>query len=101
MIFPNETELSDQGQMNEGELSTSLALKGIPNLSEEISINRDLYVAEYAESPVHPGRWPAALLAHGDDSAGGDRRTPDQTREIRHRNGLGRGRVGRGRGPHR
>jgi len=53
MIFPNETELSDQGQMNEGELSTSLALKGIPNLSEEISINRDLYVAEYAESPVH------------------------------------------------
>ena len=53
IVFPNEKELSDQGQMNEGEMSTSLALKGIPNLAEEITINRDLYLAGYAESPVH------------------------------------------------
>lgn len=53
LVFPNEVDLSDQGQINEGETSTSLALKGIPNLVEEISINRDMYLAEYAESPVH------------------------------------------------
>lgn len=53
LVFPNETDLSDQGQMNEGETSTALALKGIPNLAEEIAINRDLYLAKYAESPVH------------------------------------------------
>lgn len=53
LVFPNETDLSDQGQMNEGETSTAMALKGIPNLAEEITINRDLYLAEYAESPVH------------------------------------------------
>ncbi len=53
LVFPNENDLSDMGQMNEGEMSTALALKGIPNLSEEITVNRDLYLAEYAESPVH------------------------------------------------
>lgn len=53
LVFPNEMDLTNQGQMNEGETSTSLALKGIPNLAEEITINRDLYLAEYAESPVH------------------------------------------------
>ena len=53
LVFPNDLELSDQGQMNEGETSTSLALKGIPNLAEELIINRDLYLAEYTESAVH------------------------------------------------
>lgn len=44
--------LSD-GAMNEGEISTQMGLRGIPTLSENIMISRDLLIAEYLDLPVH------------------------------------------------
>lgn len=42
-----------QGHMHEGEVSTLLGLKGIPDLAEEVQILRDLHLAKYAEASVH------------------------------------------------
>lgn len=52
-LFPNEESLLKNGQMHEGAVSTYLGLKGIPALAEEISLQRDLYLAQYAETSVH------------------------------------------------
>ncbi|MBL4670292.1 MAG: dihydroorotase [Flavobacteriales bacterium] len=51
--FPNDKELSNGGQMNEGVVSTQLGLKGIPALAEELMVNRDIYLAEYCNSRIH------------------------------------------------
>ena len=40
--FPCNDELAANGQMNEGSTSTSLGLKGIPSLAEEIDVARDI-----------------------------------------------------------
>jgi dihydroorotase len=48
-----ETDLAEDGVMNEGYQSTILGLKGIPSASEEIMVSRDLILAEYTNSPVH------------------------------------------------
>jgi dihydroorotase len=53
MNYPNNHELSKGGQINEGEISTQLGLKGIPSLSEELMVNRDIYLAEYCNSRIH------------------------------------------------
>ena len=45
--------LSGNGVMNEGLVSTVLGMKGIPPISEEIAIARDLLVAEYTKGPLH------------------------------------------------
>jgi len=45
---PDTTGLSLYGQINEGLQSTLLGLKGIPNLSETLSIKRDLDLISYA-----------------------------------------------------
>jgi dihydroorotase len=45
--------LSKGGQMNESPTSTSLGLKGIPEIAEVISINRDLTLIDYADSAMH------------------------------------------------
>jgi dihydroorotase len=47
-----DSSLSD-GAMNEGEISTQMGLSGIPTLSENIMIGRDLLIAEYLDLPVH------------------------------------------------
>lgn len=47
-----DPSLSD-GAMNEGEISTQMGLSGIPTLSENIMIGRDLLIAEYLDLPVH------------------------------------------------
>jgi dihydroorotase len=39
--------------MNEGALSTSMGLKGIPRVAEEIMIYRDITLAEYTGYPIH------------------------------------------------
>ncbi|NNE77244.1 MAG: amidohydrolase family protein, partial [Pricia sp.] len=36
-----------------GEVSTRLGLKGIPNLSEELQLTRDLYILEYTGGKLH------------------------------------------------
>ncbi|MBE9520303.1 MAG: dihydroorotase [Proteobacteria bacterium] len=45
--------LSRNGVMNEGFLSTSMGLKGIPRAAEEIMIYRDIALAEYTGIAVH------------------------------------------------
>ena len=41
------------GQMNEGAVSTSLGLKGCPEISEEVAVARNLKLLAYAESRLH------------------------------------------------
>ncbi len=52
-LSPIDSSLSKNGQMNEGEVSTSLGLKGIPELAEVIRLKRDLEIAEYCDCSVH------------------------------------------------
>lgn len=49
----NDTSISSGGQMNEGEVSTSLGLKGIPGLAEELMIERNLSILNYAGGRLH------------------------------------------------
>lgn len=42
-----------EGAMNEGAISTSLGLRGIPAIAEEIMISRDVQTAEYLDMPIH------------------------------------------------
>lgn len=50
---PNDRSISNDGQVNEGVISTSLGLKGISHLSEELMVQRDIELTEYAESRLH------------------------------------------------
>lgn len=50
---PFEKSVAQGGQMHEGVMSTSLGMKGIPSLSEEMMLVRDLYLLEYCESKLH------------------------------------------------
>jgi len=45
--------LSRNGAMNEGFTSTSMGLKGIPHIAEEIMVYRDIALAEYTGYPLH------------------------------------------------
>ena len=51
--FPNTSEMSLGGVMNEGKVSTGLGLKGIPELAEVLMVNRDLHLLEYTDSRLH------------------------------------------------
>ena len=51
--FANDESLSHNGQMHEGEVSTTLGLEGIPTLSEELQISRDLFLTSYNEAKIH------------------------------------------------
>ena len=53
MNMPSDDSTCNKGQMHEGATSTSLGLKGIPSLSEELMIHRDIYLSEYADSKLH------------------------------------------------
>ncbi len=48
-----ELELSREGAMNEGSVSTRLGLKGIPAAAEEIAIFRDIRLAELTGARLH------------------------------------------------
>lgn len=52
-VLAQESSMRANGQMHEGEKSTWLGLKGIPDLAESLAIARDLALAEYCESPIH------------------------------------------------
>jgi len=45
--------LSEKGAMNEGKLSFSLGLKGIPRASEEVMIARDIILCKYIRAHLH------------------------------------------------
>lgn len=46
-------ELSGKGSMHEGSKSYSLGLEGIPAISEEICLDRDIRIAQYTGAHVH------------------------------------------------
>jgi dihydroorotase len=49
----DEKSVSSEGKMNEGIVSTTLGMKGMPALAEELMVRRNIAVAEYAEAPLH------------------------------------------------
>lgn len=51
--FPYDQSISPNGQINEGNVSTQLGLEGIPDLSEEIILNRDILINSYHEGRLH------------------------------------------------
>ncbi len=51
--FPIEKSVARGGMMNEEINSTRLGLKGLPALSEELQIIRDLYILEYTGGKLH------------------------------------------------
>jgi len=51
--FPYDQSISPNGQINEGNVSTQLGLEGIPDLSEEIILNRDMLINSYHEGRLH------------------------------------------------
>jgi len=53
MAFADDKTLYGKGQMNEGEVSTQLGLKGIPALAEELMVSRNIHLAEYCNAPLH------------------------------------------------
>lgn len=54
--FPFEKRLASGGQMNEGHTATYLGLKGIPAMSEELMVSRDLEILSYTEGHLHLSR---------------------------------------------
>ena len=52
-VFPIDKSIAKNGIINEGEISVNYGIKGIPNLSEEIQINRDLHILEYTGGNLH------------------------------------------------
>lgn len=53
LSFPMENRVIGKGVVNEGVMSTKLGLKGIPALSEELQIVRDLFILEYTGGKLH------------------------------------------------
>ena len=53
MNFPQDKNLAHKGQMHEGVISTTLGMKGIPALAEELMTGRDISLAEYTDSNLH------------------------------------------------
>ncbi|MDH5398592.1 MAG: dihydroorotase [Cyclobacteriaceae bacterium] len=50
---PEDTDLTLYGNVHEGPVSTSLGLKGMPALAEELIIQRDLELLKYAGGKMH------------------------------------------------
>ncbi len=48
-----DTNLSDNGVMNEGKLSTLMGLRGIPSASEEVMVARDIILTELTGGRLH------------------------------------------------
>ena len=53
MNYPNDKSIYNNGKMNEGVISTKLGLRGIPNISEEIMVDRDISLAKYTNGNLH------------------------------------------------
>ena len=53
MEFPNDKNIFNKGQINEGVVSTRLGMNGIPSLAEELQVARAIYLAEYCDAAIH------------------------------------------------
>lgn len=53
--IPLDKKIANEGKMNEGKVSTSLGLKGIPALAEELMLQRDLMLAQHHHLSIHIG----------------------------------------------
>jgi dihydroorotase len=53
MSFADDKYVSAKGQVNESSSATNLGLKGIPSLAEELMLNRDIFLSEYAGGKIH------------------------------------------------
>lgn len=55
MLISHSEELAlvGEGVMNEGFTATELGLKGIPWAAEDVAVARDVYLAEFSNSPLH------------------------------------------------
>ncbi len=53
ICYCEDQAVADKGMINEGEVAASLGMKVRPALAEELAITRDLFIAEYTESPIH------------------------------------------------
>jgi len=51
--YPEDKSIAGKAKVNEGEMSTYLGMKGIPNIAEELMIVRDLYLLDYTDSKIH------------------------------------------------
>lgn len=50
---PHDEELAEGGQMHEGSVSTSLGMKGLSTMAEEMMLKRDLDLLAYTDSRLH------------------------------------------------
>ena len=53
IAFSQDNHVKGKGIANEGIVATSLGLKGIPNLAEELQIARNLFLLEYTGGKLH------------------------------------------------
>ena len=53
LSYPQENRIAGKGIVNEEETSTTIGLKGIPNLAEELQVARDIFLLEYTEGKLH------------------------------------------------
>jgi dihydroorotase len=55
VVIPHceEPDLAGHGSMNEGEVSMELGLRGIPSVSEEAMVARDILLSEWTGCPLH------------------------------------------------
>ena len=53
MNYPNDKKIQNNGVINEGKISTQLGLKGIPNIAEQMMVDRDITLCTYTDSKIH------------------------------------------------
>jgi dihydroorotase len=53
MVLPFDRGVNGNGQMNESLVSVSLGMKGIPNLAEDIRVQRDIELLRYCGGSIH------------------------------------------------
>lgn len=53
ICYCEDKMVANNGMVSEGEVAAGLGLKVRPSLAEEIAINRDLFIAEYTNCPIH------------------------------------------------